>query len=475
MRTKRDCVVIGGGPAGMAAAIALRKLGVEEILLIERNDALGGILSQCIHVGFGLSYFGENYTGPEYAAALSRAFLASGASFLLGAMVLEISPSRVVKVLSRSEGYLEIEAGAIVIATGCRERTRDNLEIPGTRPAGVFTAGQAQALVNLKSFRIGTKVLIQGSGDIGLIMARRLAIEGCEVLGVLERLPYLSGLVRNKVQCLDHFDIPLSLSSQVCEIVGRRRIEGVYIERLDASFQPIPGSREFRACDTLLFSVGLIPEVDILQSAGLSPERGGSVAVNSSFETEAVGVFLAGNACHIHDLADGASREGEAVAAKVEAFLRRPAEFAASTTRERPFKPLETTSAFDEAFFERLAREGAKVCIVCPRGCVVSAMGATCPRGAAYFAESAQGRRQILTTSIQVIRNGRRARLPLRSLEIVDVRDIPAIKARLPCADLGGADLGGAEIGGADLGGAEIVAHLGTGAVRFSASEGGLR
>jgi thioredoxin reductase/CxxC motif-containing protein len=451
MKNRCDCAIIGGGPAGLAAAIALRKAGVEDVVLIERNDSLGGILNQCIHVGFGLTYFGENYTGPEYARALSESFERSGAERLLGAMVLEVTRSRIVKAMSRTEGYLEIEAGAVVVATGCRERTRDNLEIPGTRPAGVFTAGQAQDLVNRRGYRLGDKIVIQGSGDIGLIMARRLSIEGCEVAGVFERLPYLAGLARNKVQCLDHFGIPLRLRSQVCEITGTRRVEGVWVERLDEGFRPIPGTREFNACDTVLFSVGLIPEVDILRNSGILPERGGSIAVNSSFEVEGTGIFLAGNSCHIHDLADNASREGEEVALKVEAFLRRPAEYRAATTEALPYSPLEANASYDDAFFERLRRDDSEVCIVCPKGCVVSAEGATCKRGAEYFRESRKGRRQILTTSIPISADGRRVRLPLRSLEAVDVKDIPRIKEGLARGAMAGAESQSIRIDGKDI------------------------
>lgn len=431
MKRRHDCVIIGGGPAGMAAAIALRKLGVEDLILLERNEALGGILTQCIHVGFGLEYFGENLTGPEYALSLAGRFRASGCPCLLGTMVLGVTRSRVVRAMSRTEGYLEIEAGAIIVATGCRERTRDNLEIPGTRPAGIFTAGQAQTLVNLRGYRIGRKALIQGSGDIGLIMARRLAIEGCEVAGVFERLPYLAGLVRNKVQCLDHFGIPLFLGTQVCEIAGRQRVEGVYTEALDSSFNPVPGTREFHGCDTLLFSVGLIPEVDILKGAGIVAGRGGAIEVNSSFETAGPGIFLAGNACHIHDLADKASREGELVAAKVESWLRRPGDFRSATVDARPFTPVETNTSYDRSFFAGLGEGGSTVCIVCPRGCVISESKATCPRGVEYFRESRRGKRQILTTSMAAASGERRSRLSLRSLGPVNVGDIAGIKARL--------------------------------------------
>jgi len=428
MKTDYDCVIVGGGPAGMAAAIALKKLGVADILVLERNYRLGGILNQCIHPGFGLSRYDRDCTGPEYARALESEFDDAGVERVLGAMVLEISASKRLRVISPGEGYSEIDAKAVIVATGCRERTRENLEIAGTRPAGIFTAGQAQGLINLKGYRLGQNVIIQGSGDIGLIMARRLTIEGYSIQGVFERLPYLSGLVRNKVQCLDHFGIPLKFGTQICEIVGKGRVEGVFAEKVDGDQRPIEGTREYFPCDTVLFSVGLIPEVDILKSAGLTPRPGRSIEVNSGFEADGNGMFLCGNALHIHDLADNAAKEGESVARHVALYLRSRDEYRGGVTATLPYRPIAANTKFDAAFFSRLEASGAKVCIVCPKGCAISRDAAPCPRGRAYFEESAKGRFQPMTTTINAIIDGKRNRFPIKSLDSVEVGLIPRLK-----------------------------------------------
>ena len=452
MKSEYDCVIVGGGPAGMAAAIALKSRGVESVLLLDRNPRLGGILNQCIHPGFGLLRYKEDMTGPEYARALGAEFSAAGIESVLGAMVLGVSRDRLLRVISPESGYAEVRAEAVIVATGCRERTRENLEIAGTRPAGVFTAGQAQNLINLRGYRLGERVVIQGSGDIGLIMARRLTIEGCEVVAVLERLPYLSGLVRNKVQCLDHFGIPLRFGAQISRIDGARRVQGVAVQAVDADQRPVAGGEEYIPCDTVLFSVGLIPEVDILKEAGILPKPGAGVPVNSHFEALAApsapgdsaapagrgrpapqpsGIFLCGNALHIHDLADSAAAEGEKVAAHVALYLSSRAEFAASARDLRPYKPIEPNTAFDRAFFRGLEASGSIVCIGCPRGCMVSAKGATCPRGEAYYAESLRGRFQPLTTTLRVAEAGVRRSLPLHSLAPVEVGEIRAVREAL--------------------------------------------
>ncbi|HEY9053546.1 MAG TPA: FAD-dependent oxidoreductase [Rectinemataceae bacterium] len=424
MKTEFDCVIVGGGPAGMAAAVELASRGVSDILLVDRNPALGGILNQCIHPGFGLERYGRDLTGPECAAAMVEEFGASGATALLGSMVLGISADRIVSLISPEAGYLRIRAKAVLVATGCRERTRENLEVGGTRPTGVFTAGQAQNLVNLRGYRIGERVVVQGSGDIGLIMARRMSILGARVECVLERLPYLSGLLRNKVQCLDHFGIPLRFHTQIREIRGYPRVEGVVVEEVDACFKPIPGSEAFISCDTVLFSVGLIPEVDILKEAGLSPPLGGSVLVNSAFETSRRGIFVCGNALHIHDLADNAAKEGALAARAAAAYISSPDSFAESLEDRLPYSPIKPNTRYDEAFFKRLAASKAKVCIVCPKGCMVTEGKGGCPKGPAYYAEAEKGSFQVLTATAWSSAGGKRKRIPLRTEGPVDVRKL---------------------------------------------------
>jgi len=305
-----DVAVIGGGPAGLAAALGARRAGAGEVLLIEREKALGGILNQCIHDGFGLFLYKETISGPEYAERLIEDVAREPIKVETGAMVLDLSPDRLLRVNSRA-GYRLIRAGAVILAMGCRERTRDMIEIPGTRPAGVFTAGSAQNLVNLQNLRIGHSAVILGSGDIGLIMARRLVFEGVAVKGVFEILPWASGLERNVRQCLMDFAIPLELRSTVVEIRGRDRVESVITAQVDDSLAPVAGTERVVPCDTLLLSVGLIPENELSKRAGveLSPLTGGAV-VDASLMTSVAGVFSCGNVLHIHDVADWASFEG---------------------------------------------------------------------------------------------------------------------------------------------------------------------
>jgi len=305
-----DVAVIGGGPAGLAAALGARRAGAGEVLLIEREKALGGILNQCIHDGFGLFLYKETISGPEYAERLIEDVAREPIKVETGAMVLDLSPDRLLRVNSRA-GYRLIRAGAVILAMGCRERTRDMIEIPGTRPAGVFTAGSAQNLVNLQNLRIGHSAVILGSGDIGLIMARRLVFEGVAVKGVFEILPWASGLERNVRQCLMDFAIPLELRSTVVEIRGRDRVESVITAQVDDSLAPVAGTERVVPCDTLLLSVGLIPENELSKRAGveLSPLTGGAV-VDESLMTSVAGVFSCGNVLHIHDVADWASFEG---------------------------------------------------------------------------------------------------------------------------------------------------------------------
>jgi len=306
-----DVAVVGAGPAGLAAAAAAKKQGAGRVLVIERDPSPGGILLQCIHPGFGLSYFKEELTGPEYAHRFARAAKEAGVEFLTDATVLEIGDKRL-RVLGPACGLLEIEAGAIVLAMGCRERTRGNIRTPGTRPAGVYTAGAGQRLVNRQNLMIGKKIVILGSGDIGMIMARRLTLQGAKVEAVVELLPYLAGLTRNRVQCLDDFNIPLLLSHTVTEIRGHQRVEAVKIAQVDGKRQPVPGTERVIECDTLLLSVGLIPENELTRAAGIAidPVTSGP-SVNQYMQTSLPSVFACGNVVHVNDLVDNVSRESE--------------------------------------------------------------------------------------------------------------------------------------------------------------------
>jgi len=323
---RHDVVVIGGGPAGLAAAIGARRAGASRVLVLERDHRPGGILNQCVHDGFGLFLYKETISGPEYAERLIEDADRAGVRFQTGAMVLDLASDLTLRVNSRS-GYSLLRADAVILAMGCRERTREMVGIPGTRPAGVFTAGTAQNLVNLQNIRIGTSAVILGSGDIGLIMARRLTFEGMRVHGVFEVLPWPSGLERNVRQCLFDFGIPLELSTTVVEVRGRDRVSSVVVAKVDASLQPIPGTEREVPCDTLLLSVGLIPENELSRRAGieLSPQTNGAL-VDETLMTSVPGIFSCGNVLHIHDVADWASFEGLAAG-------KAAAEFAAGRHR----------------------------------------------------------------------------------------------------------------------------------------------
>ena len=320
---KRDIVIIGGGPAGLAAAEAAVQAGARDVLILERDTRLGGILNQCIHNGFGLHTFKEELTGPEYAARFEARVRALQIEYKLGTMVLSISPEKTVTAVSREEGIVTIEAKAVILAMGCRERARGALNIPGFRPAGIFSAGTAQRLVNMEGYMPGREVVILGSGDIGLIMARRMTLEGAKVRVVAELQPYSGGLKRNIVQCLDDYGIPLKLSHTVTEIHGKERVTGVTISAVDENLKPIPGTEEFYSCDTLLLSVGLIPENELSTGAGVALSRvtNGPV-VNESLETNVPGIFACGNVLHVHDLVDYVSEEAAAAGRAAAVYLQ---------------------------------------------------------------------------------------------------------------------------------------------------------
>ena len=384
-----DVVIIGGGPGGLAAAKGAREAGARSVLVLEREDHSG-----CIHDGFGLVRYKTMLTGPEYALRARQEALDAGAEILTGAMVTGLTPQRVVTAVTR-QGLLQIQAGAVVLATGCRERTRGAIAIPGSRPAGVYTAGTAQNLMNTKNLMVGRKVVILGSGDIGLIMARRLTLEGAQVLCAAEMNPVPSGLERNVSQCLYDFGIPLHLRCTVTNLFGKKRLEGVELSQLDEAGQPIPGSQRVVACDTLLLSVGLIPENEVAAQAGvtLDPKTNGAVT-DQHLQTSVPGIFACGNSRKVLDLADFVTVQGLAAGRNAAAFLL-----------GRPLEPMppETSNAMAKG----LPQPGVTTCILCPKGCRIQVAadgrvtGNGCPKGAAYARQESVAPKRVLTTTLK--------------------------------------------------------------------------
>jgi NADPH-dependent 2,4-dienoyl-CoA reductase/sulfur reductase-like enzyme len=320
---QHELVIVGGGPAGLAAAVAAKEQGIDDIVIIERDQKLGGILNQCIHNGFGLHTFKEELTGPEYSQRYIDRVIELGIPYMTDTMVLDISPDKLVTIMNKSEGLSEIQAKAVILCMGCRERPRGALNIPGYRPAGIYSAGTAQLLVNIEGFMPGREVVILGSGDIGLIMARRMTLEGAKVKVVAELLPYSGGLKRNIVQCLDDFGIPLKLCHTVVDIKGKERVEAVTLAEVDKSGKVIPGTEEEYSCDTLLLSCGLIPENELSKSMGvdINAVTSGPI-VDESMETNIPGVFACGNVLHVHDLVDFVSEEAEKAGERASAYIR---------------------------------------------------------------------------------------------------------------------------------------------------------
>ena len=310
-----DLAIIGSGPAGLAAAVAAKQHGLKDVVVFERDERPGGILPQCIHNGFGLEKFNEELTGPEYARRYIRMARDNHVDIELDTMVLELDKSRTLTAVSEGRGLRTYQCESVILAMGCRERPRGAIGIPGTRPAGIFTAGQAQRLINIEGYMPGQSVVILGSGDIGMIMARRMTLEGADVKAVVEILPYTSGLIRNEVQCLNDFGIPLLLNHTVAEIHGENRVEAVTIAKVDSSWNPTPGTEDRMECDTLLLSVGLIPENELSKMAGVSIDpRTGGPYVTEFMETNVEGIFSCGNVLHVNDLVDNVSTEGEIAA-----------------------------------------------------------------------------------------------------------------------------------------------------------------
>lgn len=317
-----DLIVIGGGPAGLAAACKAYEDGLRNILIVERDKELGGILNQCIHNGFGLHYFKQELTGPEYAGRFVKMLNDTNVQVKLDTMVLEVTADRKVHVVSRKDGYEQLEAKSIILSMGCRERTRGAIGIPGERPAGIFTAGTAQRYVNLEGYMVGRRVLILGSGDIGLIMARRMTLEGAKVLACVEVMPYSGGLNRNIVQCLHDYNIPLYLSHTIVDIKGHERVEQVTVAKVDENRKPIPGTEMIFDCDTILLSVGLIPENELTRQAGVEMDRRTNGAiVYENMETSIPGVFACGNVVHVHDLVDFVTAESQRAGAAAARYV----------------------------------------------------------------------------------------------------------------------------------------------------------
>ena len=337
MKLEFDLVIIGGGPAGLAVALEAKRNAVKDILLLERDKYLGGILPQCIHNGFGLQYFKEELTGPEYA----ERFIAELKNYRIDVktetMVIEITTDKQIIAINRNDGLLHIQAKVIVLAMGCRERTREAIAIPGSRPAGIFTAGTAQRYINIEGYIPGREVVVLGSGDIGMIMARRMTLEGARVKAVLEIMPFSTGLIRNKVQCLDDFNIPLKFNHTITRIEGGKRVEKVTVAQVDKNLQAISGTEEEIICDTILLSVGLIPENELTREAGikLDPVTRGPI-VNENRETEVEGIFACGNVLHVHDLADFVTEEGEIVGRAVGEYLKRNRKFRSQSIKIVP-------------------------------------------------------------------------------------------------------------------------------------------
>ena len=426
-----DIVVIGGGPAGLAAAKSAAESGCRSILLIERDTKLGGILNQCIHNGFGLSHFGEELTGPEYAF---RAFeelktINQGdhppVEILLDTFVMEITSDKKIFAMNKKDGYFEISAKAIILAMGCREKARGALAIPGTRPAGVMTAGLAQHYVNIDGYMVGKKVVILGSGDIGLIMARRMVLEGAEVLACIEIAPQPGGLARNVTQCLEDYGIPLYLRRTVTAIHGKDRLSGITVSEVDEKYTPIPGTEKEIECDTLLLSCGLIPENELSRKAGLAidPKTGGPFS-SDVHETSVPGIFACGNVLHVHDLADNVTKEsieaGKAAAAYVAG--------ASSTSQQAISSPKVFPGKVVKPVGEKEMNTDPSVrtmtCIICPRGCTLTVTtgenptvtGNACPRGKAYGIAEVTHPMRTLTTTIRVrLEDGSLSRISVKS------------------------------------------------------------
>jgi len=422
-------IVIGGGPAGMAAALEAHEKGVKKILIIERNNRLGGILNQCIHNGFGLHYFKEELSGPEYAARFEKLIEEANAKadkdscieVLCNTMVLQIEENKdegckVIQAASK-DGYKILKTKSIILAMGCRERTRGSIQTPGDRPAGVYTAGAAQRYVNIEGYLPGKRVVILGSGDIGLIMARRLTLEGAKVLACVEVMNHSAGLNRNIVQCLQDYGIPLYLSHTVTDVRGKDRVEQVVVSKIDDNFNPVPGTEIVFDCDTLLLSVGLLPENELTRQAGIEMNpvtRGPKLYANT--ETSMEGVFACGNVAHVHDLADNVSLEAQKAGAAAAEYILNGAKY--------PDEPLNVNvEKLANYTGEPVLEKGWKsfVCIVCPKGCRLmvdpegNITGNSCKRGLEYAQKELTSPERTITSSVKLVGSKDAGRCPVRT------------------------------------------------------------
>ena len=430
-----DLIVIGGGPAGLAAACAAWERGLRKILLAERDRELGGILNQCIHNGFGLHYFKEELTGPEYARRFIEQLADTGVEVRLDTMVLEVTPERQVHMVGRDTGYRVEEAKSIILAMGCRERTRGAIAIPGTRPAGVLTAGAAQRYVNMEGWLPGRRAVVLGSGDIGLIMARRMTLEGAKVLACVELMPRSRGLARNIVQCLRDYDIPLLLSHTVTDIRGRERVEQVVVSRVDGECRPIPGTEMIFDCDTLLLSVGLIPENELTRQAGIEMDpRTNGARVRENMETSLHGVFACGNAAHVHDLVDHVTTESQRAGAAAARYVL--AGCVSEEAGEASFHQARSAALGDAGDVDGRT---VLVCTVCPRGCRLVAdtsgggfavMGNGCSRGIDYARAEVTCPTRVVTSTVRCD-GGAHPRCPVKTDRPVPKSMIPQVMAAL--------------------------------------------
>lgn len=427
-----DLIIIGAGPAGMSAALAASENGLKKILLVERNDRTGGILNQCIHNGFGLHYFKEELTGPEYADRCAKLLLDKNIEVRTETMVLEVTSDKKVHMVSKAYGYKIEEAKSVILAMGCRERTRGSIMTPGSRPAGVFTAGSAQKYVNIDGYLPGKRVVILGSGDIGLIMARRMTLEGAKVLACIEVMPYSAGLNRNVVQCLKDYGIPLYLSHTVTEVRGKDRVEQVVACKVDDKFNPVPGTEMTFDCDTLLLSVGLVPENELTRQAGIKMNdqtRGPLLYANC--ETSIEGIFACGNVAHVHDLADNVSKEallaGKSAAEYVLKGLKHPEELLPINLEKTANYRGEPTGL----------PEGVEsmVCIVCPNGCQLmidhrngeeKIEGYKCKRGLEYAKAELSHPKRVITSSV-ALTGGSVSRCPVKTSTEIPKERIEAL------------------------------------------------